>query len=380
MLRRLTDDITASGELARQWRPAFLAVPRHCFIPDVVWREDSDSEDDNNLLPLSRAEDPDTWLSLAYADEAVITQVDDGHPAGPGLIGREVSSSASQPSVVALMLAALGADPGMTVCEVGTGTGYNAALLACRLSAGNVTTIEIDPQVAAAAAKTLRAAGYGGVTVVTGDGALGCPDRAPYDRVLATACVYHVPYAWVAQTKPGGRVLTPWRTEYHNGGLLALSVADDGTASGHIVGNVAFMTLRQQRNPRASLRAIIRDDDSTTTSRTDLHPYRVAGDYDASFAIGLRVPRCRTITWPPDKDTGEATVWFVDQWSRSWASLHYTPDATEHTIRQAGERHLWDEVEAAYHRWRSAGSPKASDWQLTITPQGQSTSVSRGRA
>ena len=54
--------------------------------------------------------------------------------------------------------------------------------------------------------------GFGAVTVITGDGAHGYPPRAPYDRVLATAAVQRVPYAWVAQTRPGGRVVTPWET------------------------------------------------------------------------------------------------------------------------------------------------------------------------
>jgi protein-L-isoaspartate(D-aspartate) O-methyltransferase len=245
LLCRMVDDLSTDGALEHQWRKTFLAVPRHAFIPELVWHQGR-----RELVPFHRADDPDRWLRQAYAPkQALITQVDDGHPVGPGLIGDRISSSASQPNVVALMLAALEVEPGMTVCEIGTGTGYNAALLAQRLGADYVTTIEIDPQVATHARTALCDTGYGAVTVITGDGAHGYPPRAPYDRVLSTAAVRQVPYAWVAQTRPGGRVLTPWGTAYLNGALLSLTVAEEGTATGRLVDNVAFMWLRDQRLP-----------------------------------------------------------------------------------------------------------------------------------
>jgi protein-L-isoaspartate(D-aspartate) O-methyltransferase len=97
------------------------------------------------------------------------------------------TSSASCPDIVAAMLDAGRVEAGMRVLEIGTGTGYTAALLAQRLGARNVTTIEIDSDLAARARAALDSAGYGDVTVITGDGSRGYPDRAPYDRVLSTA-------------------------------------------------------------------------------------------------------------------------------------------------------------------------------------------------
>jgi protein-L-isoaspartate O-methyltransferase len=144
-------------------------VPRHEFIPDTVWREDEDCDDINDLIPLRRENDPATWLQLAYADQAVITQVDDGEPVGPGLSGHDISSSVSMPTMVARMLTELEVEPGMIVCEIGTG--YNAALLATRLGAHQVTTIEVDPRIAGRAKHALVTTGFGGVAVVTGDGA-----------------------------------------------------------------------------------------------------------------------------------------------------------------------------------------------------------------
>lgn len=372
-LRRMVDDLVAKGDLPLEWREAFGSVPRHVFIPDSVWRVDEDTEDVNDLVPLHRATDPDTWLELAYADDAVITQVDDGQPVGPGLIGHDITSSASMPTIVAIMLAALGVEPGMSVCEIGTGTGYNAALLATRLGAANVSTIEIDPQIASRARTALADTGHAQVTVVTGDGAQGHPPRAPYDRFLSTAAVQDVPFPWVAQTRPGGRIVTPWGTTYYNGGLLSLTVADDGTAQGNIVDKASFMWMRDQRTRRGHVSRDVYDEDHAAVTSTELHPYRVAGHYDVCIAIGIQVPQCRYLYQPAEDDSDEAILWLLDPWSRSWASLHHDPDVASdaYTIRQLGPRRLWDEVEAAYRWWYDAGSPAADAWQFTVTSQGQ---------
>ncbi len=193
LLRRMVDDLTAAGVLIPEWAETFRSVPRHAFIPETIWQYRGDE-----LMPLRRGDDPERWLQLAYGPDHVVTQVDDGYPLGPGLIGRQVTSSAPRPDIIALMLAALDVEPGMTVCEIGTGTGYNAALLAEHLGHDKVTTIEVDPRVAAQARLALARAGYGAVRVITGDGAQGYPPRAPYDRVLATAAAPLVPFEWVA--------------------------------------------------------------------------------------------------------------------------------------------------------------------------------------
>jgi len=365
--RRMVDDLARGGVLDPVWREAFLAVPRHAFIPERVWQQGR-----RELVPFHRAEDPERWLRLAYAPQQfVITQVDDGDPVGPGLIGDRISSSASQPDVVALMLAALQAQPGMRVLEIGTGTGYNAALLAQRLGADHVTTIEVDPTVASRARTALSATGFGAVTVITGDGEHGYPPRAPYDRVLSTAAVQRVPSAWVAQTRPGGRVLTPWGTAYLNGALLSLTVGEEGTATGRLVDNVAFMWLRQQRIPLTWVRDCVYDEDQAHVSHTGIHPGQVTGDYHAALSIGLLVPDCEYRYCHARDDSGEYTVWFLDPGSRSWASIDYTPGADTYEVNQLGPRQLWDEVEAAYIWWIQAGSPPAEQWRITITPQDQ---------
>lgn len=388
--RRMVEGLARSEALRPKWRDAFLSVPRHEFIPDTVWQEDDNSADVNDLIPLHRDEDPGTWLELAYADDAVIIQVDDGVPVGPGLNGHDISSSASMPTMVARMLGELEIEPGMNVCEIGTGTGYNAALLAAYLGAHHVTTIEVDPQIAGRAEQALAATGFGEVAIVRGDGTQGYPLRAPYDRILSTAAVGEVPYGWVEQTRPGGRIVTPWGTPYYNGGLLALTVAENGTAMGQLIGPASFMMLRDQRIPRVSVRRYVRVDDDAVTTCTDLHPHRVAGHYDVCIAIGILVPRCKYLYWPASWEParvkpglcnpGEGVLWFLDPWSRSWASLHHQPDvaADSYRVCQFGPRNLWAEVEAAYRWWAAAGEPTADRWNFVVTQQRQRIGLSPG--
>ncbi len=114
----------------------------------------------------------------------------------------------SQPYVVALMTELLVVSPGLNVLEVGTGSGYQAAILA-ELGA-TVVTIERNPRLADAARWILEQLRYDDrVTVVVGDGTLGWPERGPYDRAIVTAAAPHLPQALREQIVPGGRVVIP---------------------------------------------------------------------------------------------------------------------------------------------------------------------------
>ncbi|HEY8985616.1 MAG TPA: methyltransferase domain-containing protein, partial [Streptomyces sp.] len=171
-----------------RWREAFLAVPRHVFVPYYyvagvggyrrVWGEDPD--------PLVR----ERWARGVYEDVPLAIRVRDG----------ELVSSSSQPSLMALMLGALGVRDGERVLEIGAGSGYNAGLLAYRLGDRGVVSVDLEPEIVESARRHLAVAGYR-PRVVVGDGARGVPDGAPYDRVVATCGVGSVPSAWVRQCR-----------------------------------------------------------------------------------------------------------------------------------------------------------------------------------
>ncbi len=123
--------------------------------------------------------------------------------------GRAISSS-SQPAIMAIMLEQLGLQPGQRVLEIGTGSGYNAALIAQIVGdGGQVTTIDIDEDLVVSARKRLAAAGFARVEVLCADGALGHAEGAPYDRIILTVGAWDIAPAWLEQLSQEGRLVLP---------------------------------------------------------------------------------------------------------------------------------------------------------------------------
>jgi protein-L-isoaspartate(D-aspartate) O-methyltransferase len=141
-------------------------------------------------------------LESVYSDRSLVTRAD--------ALG-EPTSSSTAPSIMAAMIEGLAIVPGMNILEIGTGTGYNAAIIRRLVGRrGRVTSIELDPDVAKDARRALRRAGYG-VSVVIGDGRKGFASDAPYDCIVVTAAVLDIPRAWLEQLVPEGRIVVPLR-------------------------------------------------------------------------------------------------------------------------------------------------------------------------
>ncbi|MET9290804.1 methyltransferase domain-containing protein [Streptomyces sp. NPDC003077] len=236
----------------RDWlRKAFLAVPREHFVPDRVWWPQRGAD---GLFPLlDRRVRPRRWIAAVYRPlAALVTQIADGRirPEDGPTDCAEFTSSISCPAVVVDMLHHLDPRPGDRVLEIGTGTGYNTALLQARVGAGNLDTIEIDEGIAARARTTLGARGAV-PRVITGDGEYGHAPGAPYDRLLSTAAVREVPRAWLRQVRAGGVIVTPLDTPFNCDALLRLVCDGAGHATGHLIKGIGFMKLRGQRAPRS---------------------------------------------------------------------------------------------------------------------------------
>ncbi|WP_034268163.1 methyltransferase, FxLD system [Haloechinothrix halophila] len=295
-LDALRDDMLAKvQEMGYAQRPeverVLREVPRHTFVPEA-------------------------GLDEAYNPyQAVITHRFDN---GASL------SCASAPFVVAMMLDQLAVEPGNRILEIGAGTGYNASLLAELTGrAANVTTIDIDPDVTSQAARALHTAGHDQVRVVTGDGAAGVPERAPFDRIIATVSPWDIPAAWWDQLAPGGRMVIPlrWRGQargvafaYQDGRLVADSIElcgfvylvsdDEGELDASITDDE---TIRlhwdrdQTVNPDA-LRGVLDTPRTTTWSEIT-----IAGD-ESHDGIWLRLtvtePRVCRINAPADTPPG----------------------------------------------------------------------------
>jgi protein-L-isoaspartate(D-aspartate) O-methyltransferase len=179
MLRQgLVDELVNAGSIAsKEVEAAFRSVPRHLFAPDVT-------------------------LEQAYANDTVRTKRD-----GDGV----TISSVSAPWLQAVMLEQAEIASGMRCLEIGSG-GYNAALMAELVGpTGEVTTVDIDPDVTERARQCLASAGYERVNVVLADAEHGVPEHAPYDLIIVTVGVWDIPPAWGDQLSGQGRIVVPLR-------------------------------------------------------------------------------------------------------------------------------------------------------------------------
>ncbi|MGW2368396.1 methyltransferase domain-containing protein [Streptomyces sp. NPDC001667] len=346
------------GQFADPWvRSAFEAVDRTLFVPPRFWIK---AEREGGGFPLvDRATDPDAWARAVYSPgRALVTQMDDGATAlVDGAAGR-FTSSLSELRVVARQLSHLGLEHGHRVLHIGTGSGYDCALIAERTPADHVVTLEVDDHLAEDARRNLATAGYGGVRAVTGDGEHGWPGGGPYDRVLCTASAMRVPRAWIDQTRPGGIILTPYRGL----ALVRLVVADDGkTACGPVVDAMTFMVLRGQRaadaaDMREIIGATLSESDKSRTD-TDLSP--VEHELGAEFLLHALVPGIRVVF-------GRDTWWFEAHDGASWAAWK-----RDGRVRQWGARRLLKEAAQAMAAWQESGSPALTDLGLTVGAEGE---------
>ncbi|MFP8961234.1 methyltransferase domain-containing protein [Streptomyces nanhaiensis] len=360
--RGLASRLLGTGALTPDWLPVYEAVPRELFVPDLVWPGRAEGTGQGEAV--DRRTDPAAWLRAVYSDISLTTQWDDGDHSGSAR-GRSPTCSNSQPSMVFSMLAALGARPGDRVLEIGTGTGWNAALLSERVGSAGVVTVEVDPENARTARERIRAAGYDPLTVV-GDGAAGYPGRAPYDRVLVTASVTEFPRALLAQTGPGGVIVAPYATTYGGGAVARLTMGEDGTASGPFTGSAAFMRLRQQRAHRRHTREYLGGRDwpaDGVRSTTGLSPEEVGG-WLPMFAIGLQTRG--VFPWAEYYGDGSYTLWLRDVEVTSWATVDHVPGQEEFEVYQGGPRELWREVVTAHTWWQRQGRPGYGRLGLTV--------------
>ncbi|MGH3888845.1 MAG: methyltransferase domain-containing protein [Pseudonocardiaceae bacterium] len=348
--RAMADDLAALGVLDPAWREAFEQVPRHVFVPQFY-------RPDGILVDGADPDMRDEWLDAVYRDDSLITQ----RLAQPGSGMMVPTSSSTRPSLMALMLGMLDVHDGQTVLEIGTGTGYNAALLAYRLGDDRVTSVDIDPNLVETARSAAR--GIGLVPyLVAGDGEKGFPARAPFDRVLATCAVPTIPTHWVAQLADDGIIVADLRAATSST-LITLHRTAEGIAEGRFHATPGyFMWLRPRvgdplRNAQES--NFVFDQTGSRQSTTWLDPTGLA-DPGLGFMIAAYVPdvvQSVTFTDPPAYGlrTGDG----------SWARV----DADSRSVVQTGERSVWNEVETATRRWEQLGRPDPARFRLTVSAE-----------
>jgi protein-L-isoaspartate(D-aspartate) O-methyltransferase len=198
---RYVQNAIGKSELDGKVLAAIRAVPRHAFVPAEL----SNQAYGNYPLPI-------------------------GH-----------GQTISQPFIVALMSDLLGLPDNATVLEVGTGSGYQGAVLAHL--AQQVYSIEIVPHLAHQAERRFAELGLANVEVRCGDGYQGWPEHAPYDGIVVTAAAPHIPEPLTEQLKPGGRLVIPLGQPFLPQSLLVVTKHADGSLGYHNVLAVAFVPL-----------------------------------------------------------------------------------------------------------------------------------------
>lgn len=358
----LVDGLRASGRIrSPAVEEAFRAVPRHLFLPG-------------------------TALPVAYADDAVPVQHVDG----------VATSSASQPSMVAIMLEQLDLQPGQRVLEIGAGTGWNAGLVARIVGPdGAVVSIDIDADLVRTAAEHLASAGVTGVQLVVGDGALGHPPGAPYDRIVLTVGSADVRPEWTAQLVPGGRLLLPLDLRGSQVSV-ALDLGPDGVLRSRSLRSCGFIRLRGAAasgdagvplpdGARLEVPADGRPVDAAAVTAARLRPGRPVpspvplrpADLWDGFGLWLALTEPGAARLVTGNEAADLHLVLVD--ADGLAAVTPAEVTTAVVPHGAAGDATAGRMLAALDAWRDAGAPDAADWTLTVHPRTPSDEPGPGR-
>ncbi|MFD8935081.1 methyltransferase domain-containing protein [Streptomyces sp. NPDC059578] len=366
--RALTDQLVCQGAIRiSEWDQAFAAVPRHLFVPR--WYEQS--TDDRGIAVWNERDHTDPhgpWLEAVYSDTTLVTALDPATAVrvGPRAWTGVATSSSTQPSLMAGMLEELRVDDGHHILEIGTGTGYNTALLCARLGDQLVRSIDIDPALVDAARKHLALAGFTPALAV-GDGRDAYPgSRLLFDRIIATCSVPRLPEAWITQTRPGGLILTDLDLGIA-GGLVRFHPHHDGTVQGHFTTTTgAFMPARDhpriydQTNDRPQRLPASHHRPTTVTADAirETYPFRLL--------LAFALPRAELVYHCDDNGFWSIQLQTADG---AWARVPLGEAASQ--VAEGGDGRLWRTVENTWAWWNQHGRPEPDAFTVIRADDGR---------
>ncbi len=341
----MVDGLVASGAIrSAAVEKAFRRVERHRFVEGFF----DDSEEQRRYVAVDPSAPTDEALAAIYSGRALTTRMKDGLP----------SSSTSMPALMATMLELLELRPGMRVLEIGTGTGYNAALIAEVVGDPKlVVTVDIQDDVASQARSLLAGAGYSQIAVLALDGFFGFPEAAPYDRIVATVGCPDISPHWLDQLAPEGRMLIPLR---HRNANPLHQIWRDEVIRGMVVGFSGFMRMEGE----------LHVDDYWSSSRW--RPPAEGEEVQEGDALGLDFPSSwlslsyflslrddRATFWSPSRGFGLTS-------ESGWVEV------TREGVRWLGDSRIVDDLRGLYEEWCSLGRPALEDYEVTFRLRGDS--------
>ncbi|MFJ7419716.1 methyltransferase domain-containing protein [Streptomyces uncialis] len=363
-MRALAADLVRDGSIrSREWESVFASVPRHHFVPR--WYEAA--TDPRGITVWNERDDTDreTWLSAVYSDATLVTGLD---PGAAKRVGDRVwtgvaTSSSTHPGLMAGMLEDLRVDDGHRVLEIGTGTGYNAALLSARLGDRLVHSVDIAPELVEVARQRLAGLGLR-PSLAHKDGRDGFPGGGRFDRIIATCSVPRLPDAWIGQLLPGGAILTDLDLGIA-GGLTRFTPEEDGTVLGRFT-----MTTGQFMPARASALSYERAPRVPYAPESGRRPSHVTADairgtYPFRLLLAFALPRAELVHHTDDDGTWSVQLQTADG---AWARV---PLGGEPYVTEGGDGALWREVEATWGWWNEQGRPGTDRFAVVQEPDGR---------
>ncbi len=350
LLDAYVDDVKARAPIKSEAvERAFRRVERHKLVEHFFdYREEREGFEKVSVDPARPSTDA---LRTIYSDSPLMTRLSGGLP----------SSSTSQPALVAQMLELLELTPGQRGLEIGAGTGYNAALMQEMVGeTGHVTTIDIQEDVVAQTRRLLRAAGYDRIEVIARDGVLGCPENAPYDRIIATVGCPDISPSWTDQLSEGGFMLIPLQHGPEGFDPLARIWKDSEHVLGRFVGSSGFMSIQGELASEQKLSFADQKQARTGVSLAELPlPVSVGiwSDLDRpermerQFALGLFLAIA-----------DERGSWSGVVEKARGACLFARGKADK--VEVYGDVSLYDEFVQLCQRWERLGSPAMEKWAL----------------
>jgi methyltransferase of ATP-grasp peptide maturase system len=356
LAHRLADELAAEDVLRTPaWRNAIEEIPRHLFVPRFYVQQSGGEWIETT------AED-DEWLAAVYRNEPLITKL-----AVTANGNRVTVSSSTKPGLMVRMLEALDVHDEHRVLEIGTGTGYNAGLLSHRLGADRVFSVDIGAGLVNAARNRLAELGLA-PTLSVAHGAVGMPEHAPFDRIIATCSLPTVPWAWAEQVCEGGLVLVDVKRSVHAGNLVLLTRHTDRLEGRFLARWAGFMAIRDadQAPENAST---VGDIEAGTRSATRLDPLPWSS-LVPWFLAQARLSGELTFSYRGATERGPEWAVFSAR-DGSWCAVQMrADDAGEREVHQDGPVKIWNEFEAAHTMWCGLGQPGWDRLGMTVTPNG----------
>ena len=347
--QRLADSLRESGDVrSPAWHAALAAVPRHLLVPYAY-----DQDDTGHWAVFDTAH----ALERVYSPETLFTALEtvDGH--------QVPTSSSTKPDLMMRMLETLDVRDTHRVLEIGTGTGYNAAVLCHRVGEQRVFSVDVDADLIDLARERLAAVGYR-PTLRAVDGVGGLAEHAPYDRIMATCSVPAVPWQWAEQLAPGGAILVDLKLANSAGNLVHLRRSGGRLDGWFTTRWAAFMAMRHdgQLAPDRADRASDRRERLTEAPTTPWNDAPIVW-----FLAQLQLPRGITQGFEFDEATRQPTATTLSAPDGSWAHARHV----DGRVTEAGKTPLWAPIESAYQSWNAIGRPSWDRLGLTVTSAGE---------